>query len=1083
MKRHAYLLCALIVLLAGSSAADGWHWHDRLYDKDWMLTPRSDEVLVVFARGTHENSRAGIASAEGLQERHAYSGLTGVAVYRVQAGDVAQDVAARLSHQPNVLHATPAVVDQDGFTKYYVPGRVVIQLQETLSDAECRAIVRSKGSRIFIDYWTPGFYQVSTPPGRDVFETLRDWYDDPHLLFAEPAWIEYESWDFTPNDPQFGTHQWNLHSTSTNNPEYYQLEPDIQAPLAWDITRGDPNVIVAIVDNGMDLTHGDLAGNLLDRGTEDWDFYCDPDSADPRFPDPVCDGDSSPDEESGSHGTSVAGVAAAVQNNATGISGVAPLCKIMPLRINDEPGYTASRADAINFARAKKVATGRPMVINCSWHTSGYVESIYNAISSAYQAGCIICATSGNDGTFPVKYPAAHPQVLAVGATGKNDSRCWFSQYGDALDVVAPGDWIQSTTVGGGYNHCHGTSFASPHAAGICALILSLKPSLSPLQVYQVVTSSAEDLVGPPGEDIPGRDNFMGYGRANAYRAVQLASGCPLIDVTRRDLRSGTSPGNGLAWGDYDGDGDLDLYMSNHPGANRLLKNEGAEKFTKVTNALLEDTGWGAGVGWADYDNDGDLDLYLVNNGSANKLFRNDGGGSFADATTGPLGDTGNGSGFAWLDYNRDGRIDIYLANSGSANKLFRNDGCGNWSDATHGPLGDAGNGWCVAAADYDNDGDTDIYLVNNGSQNKLFRNDNGTFVDATTAPLGVNATSKSAVWGDYDNDGDLDLFLVSGGGNKLFRNEGGPSWTFTDVTSGPLAGYSGWSAGWGDYDNDGDLDLYISNTGGNKLLSNVGGGAFADSTRGPLGDAGDGRGVAWADYDRDGDLDLYLANNGTSNKLFRNHAPSGAHWLHVKLQGTDSNRSGIGARVRVAAGGVTQIREVEGASGLRSQNSLPVEFGLGSSSSVSLLEITWPNGTVQTVSVGTQVDRMWNVDECPPAPEPIASSMAGWSESNPDPSFMTLHFSFRTTKKADQFKVRYRLAGSGDPWNELVCTSPGVSCIFGCSGTYERTTGYFPCEERRFEWQAMAHDCGGWTADWMPSTPKTFTAYCLQEP
>ncbi len=426
------------------------------------------------------------------------------------------------------------------------------------------------------------------------------------------------------------------------------------------------------------------------------------------------------------------------------------------------------------------------------------------------------------------------------------------------------------------------------------------------------------------------------------YALVGIQPGADFIDVTSGGLGS-TANTYGVAWGDYDADGDPDLYITNAGSANRLFRNDGGT-FTDVTAGPLGDTGNGRGAAWADFDNDGDLDLYVCNSGGANKLLRND-GGSFTDVTGGPLGDTGNTEAGVWGDYDNDGFVDLYIVNNG-ANKLLKNNGDGTFTDVTSGPLGDSGNGYASAWCDYDLDGDLDLYLVNNGA-NKLLRNDGGVFTDVTSGPLGDTASGRAVAWGDYDNDGDFDLYLVNdGSANKLLRNDAG---SFTDVTPSPLgdAG-SGYGVAWADYEKDGDLDLYLARSGeANIIFRNNGDSTFTNITVTPLGETGAGRGIAWADYDGDGKLDIYLANSGTSNFLFHNEYQPATHWLGVRLVGILSNKAAIGALVRVVTSDGTQIRQISGGSGYCSQSSLVAHFGVGDYTIVDTVEVRWPSGVV----------------------------------------------------------------------------------------------------------------------------------------
>jgi hypothetical protein len=415
-------------------------------------------------------------------------------------------------------------------------------------------------------------------------------------------------------------------------------------------------------------------------------------------------------------------------------------------------------------------------------------------------------------------------------------------------------------------------------------------------------------------------------------------------------------PGSGLGWVDYDADGDLDIYFTNRETAeNVLLRNDDLTPggFVDATPALLADPANSRGCPWGDYDGDGDTDLYLSVKG-VNKLIRNDGGGTFVDVTAPPLDDSGTGQAAAWFDYDNDGDLDIYLVNNG-ANKLFRNDSAGGFTDVTTGPLGDAGWGMGLGLADYDGDGDLDIYVANyDHTANVLMQNQGGgVFADVTTPVLESASSSYGAAWGDYDNDGDLDLYVTNEGANSLLRNDGG---TFTDVTAPPLDDDGqGRSAAWGDSDNDGDLDLYVVNyDGANRLFRNDGGGNFVKPTGcggSELSDTGPGFSTGWADYDKDGDLDLYVVNQG-ANALFRNELDSGHHWLEVDPVGVISNTDGVGTRVRIVVGGICQMREIAGASGFASQGPLTAWFGLGTDTLVDTVEVTWPaSGTVQTLT------------------------------------------------------------------------------------------------------------------------------------
>lgn len=470
--------------------------------------------------------------------------------------------------------------------------------------------------------------------------------------------------------------------------------------------------------------------------------------------------------------------------------------------------------------------------------------------------------------------------------------------------------------------------------------------------------------------------------------------------------------GSGVAWRDYDNDDDLDLYLVNstavrpEPGTilpqNALYRNNGDGTFTDVTEtAGVGDTGWGMGCAFGDYDNDGDADLYVTNY-KANVFYRNDGEGRFKkfSAGAGGIGHAGFGSGIAWGDYDNDGFLDIYVGNYieytkvpqgeevffpydffGQANVLYLNKGDGGFINITdaakvsggfHLTLG-------VAAADYDADGTLDIYLANDTDQNILYRNSGeGTFTN-TNQPdarsrTGDIRSGMGVAWGDYDNDADLDLFVTNwlDENNVLYQNNG--DGTFTDVSaqSGTFAsglGKTCWGTALFDADNDGDLDLFFAcghidpasweaHGQHDVMLRNNGNGTFTDISEAAglhqFDAAGVGRGVAVGDYDADGDLDLVIVNSGGKPMLLRNEGASGVesrqNWLHIRTVGTVSNRDGIGALVKVQSGNLLQIQQVAAGDSYLSQSSPEVEFGLGHREKVDSVVIQWPSGIVQTV-------------------------------------------------------------------------------------------------------------------------------------
>ena len=443
----------------------------------------------------------------------------------------------------------------------------------------------------------------------------------------------------------------------------------------------------------------------------------------------------------------------------------------------------------------------------------------------------------------------------------------------------------------------------------------------------------------------------------------------PFTDIAASVGVADAGPGRGVAWGDADQDGNLDLYLVNSGQANRLFRNSGTTLDGDIALvAGIADNASGFGAAWGDYDNDGDLDLYLARSGQTNRLYRNNGNGTFTDVGgTAGVDNNDEGRSVAWGDYDNDGHLDLYLVNDGP-NRLFRNQGDGTFEEVSSAAgVSDSGEGQAVAWGDYDNDGDLDLYVSNGrggiglgGAPNRLYRNNgNGTFTNvAGSARVDDDGDGRGVAWADYDNDGDLDLYLansdeaifVSTAPNRLYRNNG--AGVFTNIAGAVNVDDAGDSRGvaWGDYDNDGFLDLYLVSENVNRLYRNDGAGGFTEvGDQLDVDDSSFGISAAWGDFNRDGWLDLYVVNASQPNRLYRKHI-TGSRWLSVSLVGSQSNRNGIGARVVAATGTTRQRRDVDGGSGHFSQPSLPVEFGFGAQTIIDSLIIQWPSGLRQVL-------------------------------------------------------------------------------------------------------------------------------------
>jgi uncharacterized repeat protein (TIGR01451 family) len=525
---------------------------------------------------------------------------------------------------------------------------------------------------------------------------------------------------------------------------------------------------------------------------------------------------------------------------------------------------------------------------------------------------------------------------------------------------------------------------------------------------------------------------------------------------------------HGSRWGDYDNDGDLDLYVTTgQQRINPFYVNLGNSAFVeRSVEAGVEDlVGRGRTANWIDYDLDGDLDLFKGNEvlvDGPDKLFRNDGDGTFSDVSDiAGLNDTTGTWGNVWADYDKDGDLDVVLT-GGASVRLYRYDGDGMFTNMTTGvgiyPFID--RSWGADFGDYDNDGDLDLFIArgdystfdhvdvadsaityilssSNGEDGFDFRSsgsevvfdtldvdgslmsarqvyigaggwhpaaipfqlgaatnhhgapayipgsDVGVFIwqDAPGETWHLRISNKLEIQGQVRTNGffshvvnvGLEPYHPSEKANRLYRNRG--NGTFEEV--GSFAGVSSTrhsrTGAWGDYNNDGLLDLYVVNAGNveignepNSLYRNNGDGTFSDVAEEAgvraitpgFGDCG-----TWADYDHNGFLDLFVVTDGRAgyyggpHKLYRNLGNDN-HWLEINLIGTFSNRHGVGTRIDLLAGGMTQTRQMNNGSHYLCQNSPVPHFGLGSATHVEAITVTWPSGVRQAFRdvVGDQI-------------------------------------------------------------------------------------------------------------------------------
>lgn len=474
--------------------------------------------------------------------------------------------------------------------------------------------------------------------------------------------------------------------------------------------------------------------------------------------------------------------------------------------------------------------------------------------------------------------------------------------------------------------------------------------------------------------------------------------------------------GGGVALFDYDDDGDLDILQicfpppgkDQAPAPNRLLQQQADGTFVDRTDSSgLGDPGYGQGVAIGDVDNDGDLDVYITNFGP-DAFYSNNGDGTFREATLAAgLGGDSWGTSAAFRDYDRDGNLDLYVVNyvqfdpaidckspntvpdycnptrfKGTLDTLYRNNGNGGFTNVTSAAgIVSLGKGLGVIATDLTGDGWVDFYVANDGEANQLWVNrGDGTFADEALIRgvafniYGRTEGSMGVTVGDANGDGQVDLFMthLREETNTLYVARASGVYTDNSAGSGLSASdlpFTGFGCGFVDFDNDGDLDLAVVNGGvsrgpvvpgtqvgtfwsqyaeSNLLFQNDGQGRFTDvsaSAGGFTARVEVSRGLAFGDIDGDGDLDLVETRLGGLPRLFRNDAPSpGTHWLTVRAM--IGKRDAIGAQVKLVTADKQYVRLVAPGDSYLSSHDRHVHFGLGGIDQVSALQVTWPDNS-----------------------------------------------------------------------------------------------------------------------------------------
>jgi len=386
------------------------------------------------------------------------------------------------SVRPNSMEDTTVVTGEDnGDASHYHINEVVVRFYNPPSEADLakiKADIRALTAKKLGYTYVFRSREMETEAMMNYFKVnWNPYYVEPHYLYLTN---EADTSSIIPNDALYADYQWNL--------------PSIETEKGWKLSKGSDNVLIAVLDTGVQGDHPDLGGKIAPG----MNLIAEQDA---------------PEDDVG-HGTHVTGIIAAVVNNGEGVAGLTWNNKVMPVKVLDSSGAgsTYSVAEGIIWA-----TDNGAKVINMSLGNYADAQFLHDAVKYAYDRDVVLVAASGNDNTERPGFPAAYPEVIAVASTDEDGTRSSFSNYGDYIDVAAPGASIASTYPGSQYAALSGTSMASPHVSALAGLIRSINPDLSNIEVMDIIRKTSIDLGSK------GKDKYFGYGQVDIVNALEAA--------------------------------------------------------------------------------------------------------------------------------------------------------------------------------------------------------------------------------------------------------------------------------------------------------------------------------------------------------------------------------------------------------------------------------------------------------------------------------------------------------------------------------------------------------------------------------